>query len=274
MNDRQYLCGFGLRHANFVAIAAFVLSLFAPALIAQSQAFKGAIIDSMCAGPKGHTAMLKPGETMAECTENCVKAGAKYVLYNPQTKTVYQLNDQLKPKAFAGRTVLILGTLDQPSSTLHISEMFPGLPAKVTAAKSVYVDCDTCVRGMAKAGQAAINALTDWKRFTVVQDEQKADLVLLFSANPYQGDYVTRKGPDTRPVRVLVTYLSVVDPHTGVSYWNDSSESGSWRVAGATKNLINRLRGRMEAEDGHITRLMKLDANPVSVTSSDSAVIK
>jgi len=241
---------------------------------AQSQAFKGAIMDSMCAGPKGHTAMLKPGETMAECTLTCVKAGAKFVLYNPQTRTVYQLEDQTKPKAFAGRNVLLIGALGADDESIKIAEILPALSAKVMQAKSVYIDCDQCVRGMTKANQAAIDALVDWKRFTIVQDPQKADLVLLFSPNPYLGDYVTRKGPDTRPVRLLVTYLDVVDPHTGVSYWSDSSKEGSWRVGSATKGLIGRFRGRMEAEDGHVTRLLKLDAKPVAPSSSDSSVVK
>jgi hypothetical protein len=243
-------------------------------LAAQDQTFKGAVMDSVCAGPKGHTAMLKPGETMAECTLTCVKAGATFVLYNPQTRTVYQLEDQVRPKAFAGRNVLVIGTLGADRDAIKVADIVPALSTKVMQAKSVYIDCDQCVRGMTKASRAAIDALAEWKRFTVVQDPHKADLVLLFSPNPYLGDYVSRKGTDNRPVHLLVTYLDVVDPHSGVSYWSDSSTSGSWRVGTATKDLVGRFRGRVEAEDGHVTRLLKLDAKPIAPSSSDSGVVK
>lgn len=257
-----------------IATLAGLVSLAALNASAQEQAFRGAIMDSTCAGPKGHTAMLKPGETMAECTLACVKAGATFVLYNPQTKMVYPLEDQVKPKAFAGHNVLVIGTLEPDHETLKVAEILSPLSPKVMQAKTVYIDCEQCVRGMTKASQAAIDALAEWKRFTVVQDPRRADLILLFSPNPYRGDYVTRKGPDTRPVHLLNTYLDVVDPHTGASYFSYSDETGSWRVGTATKDLIGRFRGRMEAEDGHVTRLLKLDAKPVSASSSDSGVVK
>jgi hypothetical protein len=240
---------------------------------AQVQAFKGAITDSMCAGPKGHAAMLKGNETPIDCTLACVKAGAKFVFYDPRNGTVYQLDDQVKPKAFAGRFVLLIGTL-QGASTIHVSEIAGQLPEKVTRAKTIYIDCDSCVRNMTTANKAALESLTEWKRFTIVQDPKKADLVLLISPNPYLGDYVTRQGPDKRPVNLLVTHVDVVDPSNGVSYWSDSNPAGSWRVAGATKDLIGRFRARLEAEDGHVTRLLKLNEKPTSVSSSDSGSIK
>jgi hypothetical protein len=242
-------------------------------LAAQNQAFKGAITDSMCAGPKGHAALLKAGESVADCTIACVKMGARFVLLSPQNKAVYQLDDQARPKAFASRNVLVVGTLDKGSNTIHVMQLLPALAAKVMQAKSVYVDCDACVRGMAKANQAALDGLLDWKRFHSVQDSQKADLVLLFSANKYLGDYVTRHGPDTRPVRVVITYMDVVDPHTGESLWADSRTAGSWRVAGATKDLIAEFRGRVEAEEGHVGRLLHQDKKPTPV-SNDSGVVK
>jgi len=241
---------------------------------AQSQAFKGAITDSMCAGPQVHAAMLKTGESLADCTLACVKMGAKFVLLNPQTKTVYQLDDQSKPKAFAARNVLVVGTLDKATGAIHIVDIFPALSAKVTQAKSVYIDCDSCVRGMEKASRAAIESLTDWKRFTLVQDPKKADLVFLFSANPYQGDYVTRQGPDQRPVQIVNTYMDVIDPRTGASLWGDASVSGSWRVAGGTKSLISEFRGRLEAEEGHVTRLLRQNQTPAPLGSGDAGLYK
>jgi hypothetical protein len=243
-------------------------------LAAQNQVFKGAITDSMCAGPQVHAAMLKTGESLAECTLACLKMGAKFVLLNPQTRAVYQLDDQTKPKAFAARNVLVVGTLDKATSAIHVSDIFSALPAKATQAKSVYIDCDNCVRGMEKANRAAIESLTDWKRFTLVQDPKKADLVFLFSANPYQGDYLTHQGPDTRPVQIVNTYMDVIDPGTGASLWGDASISGSWRVAGATKGLIGEFRGRVEAEEGHVTRLLRQNQKPPSLGSGDAGIFK
>jgi len=81
-----------------------------------------------------------------------------------------------------------------------------------------------------------------------VENPKQADLIFMFSANPYLGDYLTRKGPDTRPVRIDSTILTVIDPHTGEELWSDSRHWGSWRVAGATKDLIQELRGEMEVE--------------------------
>ena len=241
---------------------------------ALGQAFKGAITDSMCAGPQGHTAMLKTGESVAECTLACVKAGAKLVLYNSQTKTVYQLDDQATSKVFAARNVLVVGTLNKATSAIDVSEIFPALPAKVIQAKSVYIDCDSCVRGMEKANRAAVESLADWKRFTLAQDPKKADLVFLFSANPYLGDYVTREGTDKRPVQIVNTYMNVVDPRSGASLWGDASISGSWRVAGATKGLIGEFRARLEAEDGYVTRLLRQNQGPAPLGSGDAAIFK
>jgi hypothetical protein len=64
----------------------------------------------------------------------------------------------------------------------------------------------------------------------------------MFSANPYLGDYLTRKGPDKRPVKID----GVIDPQTGREVWSNSKTCGSWRVASATKALIEELRSEME----------------------------
>ena len=79
-------------------------------------------------------------------------------------------------------------------------------------------------------------------------DPKQADLLFMFSANPYLGDYLTRKGPDTRPVRINGTIMTVIDPHTGEELWTDSRTWGSLRVAGATRALIEELRTELESE--------------------------
>ena len=51
----------------------------------------------------------------------CVKNGAKYVLFNAASKTVYQLDDQKKPGQFAGAKVAVTGTLDASTKTIHVT---------------------------------------------------------------------------------------------------------------------------------------------------------
>ncbi|HUZ47725.1 MAG TPA: DUF5818 domain-containing protein [Terriglobia bacterium] len=88
-------------------------------------AFTGEIMDSMCAGMGGHDQMLQSGKVKSarECTLECVKMGAKFVLYNPETKTTYQLDDQTKPEQFAGDKVMVNGTLDSSTKTLHVENI-------------------------------------------------------------------------------------------------------------------------------------------------------
>jgi hypothetical protein len=121
----------------------------------------------------------------------------------------------------------------------------PPLPAKVMQAKSALLICE-CPRGMAVAEGRAFHELQLWGRFQIVRNRHQADLVLLFSANEYLGDYLTRDGPDERPVSVDFTILTVVDPTTGETLWSDSRRWGSWRVDHATKELIAELRGQIE----------------------------
>jgi hypothetical protein len=97
---------------------------------AKDQTFSGEIMDSSCADMGSHAMMLK-GHGMAGkendpaakkmCTLDCVKAGAKFVLFNAQSKTMYQLDDQTKPVDFAGKNVKVLGTLDKATKTIHVT---------------------------------------------------------------------------------------------------------------------------------------------------------
>jgi len=124
------------------------------------------------------------------------------------------------------------------------------LPAKIMQAYSVYVDC-VCPRALAVAREAALQQLRSWGRFQIAADHRHTDLVLLFSGNPYLGDYITRDGPDERPVKIDFTIMTVIDPNTGQSLWTDSRRWGSLRVSSATKDLIDELRVQIE---GQITK--------------------
>lgn len=119
---------------------------------------------------------------------------------------------------------------------------------RIKRANSVVIDCSVCPRSLAKAGNAAKQELSAWNRFRIVDDPKQADLVFMFSGNPYMGDYPVRKKPDDRPVKISSTIMTVVDPRTGEELWSDSRNWGSWRVSGATKSLIDELRGELEVE--------------------------
>lgn len=239
---------------GYAACVLFVaVSLFAQG----EQVFKGDI----CLGPQGRTPIVRNGQVMLPCTVAHPKRGAKYVLFNPENKISYQLDGHPDPKTFAGKTVVLLGTLDQATSTIHIDAIFPRLPPKISQAKSVYIDCAACLRGMAAAWRAAFQELEDWGKYDVTPDPNRADLIFLFSANPYLGDYITRDGPDKRPVFVDITYMNVVDPQTGQSLWGDSRQWGSLRVAKATKDMITELKLQL-AEDSQIDSQSFLDRHP------------
>jgi Protein of unknown function (DUF5818) len=85
----------------------------------------GEIMDSRCGIEGSHEKMMKQNGTKnaAECTLQCAKTGGSFVLIDPDTKTVYQLDDQKKPAPFAGQRVRISGTYDEPSKTMHIESI-------------------------------------------------------------------------------------------------------------------------------------------------------
>src|ERR1700739_2814787 len=119
--------GFSIGRA-VVGAAVFVL-FGALNLAAQGdQAFKGKITNCMCSGPAEHTVTLEKSATTEACAVACVKNGANFVLSDSDNRTVYQLDNQRKPRAFAGENVVVIGTLDETSHTIHVSEMFRALP--------------------------------------------------------------------------------------------------------------------------------------------------
>ena len=85
-------------------------------LAAADKTFTGTITDSMCG--KDHSAM-KMG-TDAKCTVACVKAGAKYALYDG--KKTYTLSDQTAPVKFAGQKVTVTGSVDN-AGTLQVTKI-------------------------------------------------------------------------------------------------------------------------------------------------------
>lgn len=227
------------------AVAACLLLSAAPLFAQGEEIIKGVVTDSKCAAVGNHTAMLRPGEDNAQCAIQCVKRGAKWVLVDGEDGTIYQLDNQRKFRPFAGRNVAITGNLDKAAASIHVDNVVAAIPQQVFAAKSVYIYCDACPRGMAKAEPAAIEEVEEWNRFRLVSDPKNADLLFIFSANPYLGDYVTRDGPDPRPVHIETTFMNVVDPQTGANLWGGFEQWGSMMVSRATRALIGQLRLQM-----------------------------
>ncbi|MGB9069300.1 MAG: hypothetical protein WCC21_12095 [Candidatus Acidiferrales bacterium] len=119
---------------------------------------------------------------------------------------------------------------------------------KIKKATSAAINCSDCPRSLANAPKAAKQALATWGRNRLVDDPKQADILFILSGNSYVGDYLTRKGPNERRVKIDSTFVTVIDPRTGEELWSDSRNWGSWRVSGATRALIDELRGDLEAE--------------------------
>jgi hypothetical protein len=261
---------FGMEKLFSGVIACVLFS--ALSLSAQGQQlFKGQITSCTCAPPGDHTGTPTGKGSTPYCPPPCTNSGGKYVLSNAANQFVFQFDNQDFPRTYAGQHVYVIGTLDRPTGTIHINNIVPDVSPIIRRAKTVSIVCDACPRAMSKAKPAALEELLNWERFTVVSDPKTADLIFLFSANRYLGDYLTRDGPDTRPVHIEITYRNIIDPHTGLSLWGDSEREGSWFVVSATKDLINELRELMEAGDNPAERklflarhwVVKVDRNSV-----------
>jgi len=111
---------------GFVTTLMFLtVALAAP----KNKTFTGEIMDSSCAKMGSHQEMMKMHEdikTAKACTLGCVKMGGKFVLFDPATKTTYQLDDQQKPTQFAGEKVKVTGTYDKATGTIHVVNIQSG----------------------------------------------------------------------------------------------------------------------------------------------------
>jgi hypothetical protein len=121
MKSLSRVCGFAA-----IAAVALVQSSSSGARAQQQNntpiAYIGYVMDSLCAGGGSHAAMQsKEGvKTAKDCVLYCVKNGATFVLYIPEGKTVYNLDDQDKSQEYAGEKVNVVGSYDGPSRTIHI----------------------------------------------------------------------------------------------------------------------------------------------------------
>ncbi len=96
-----------MKKSTLVSLIAFLGLTASIAQISYSdtQRFYGVISDSMC----GKTHMM-PGKSDAQCVQECIKAGSKYVLV--AGSKVYALNAKAQSIApFAGKHVQVQGEL-------------------------------------------------------------------------------------------------------------------------------------------------------------------
>jgi len=120
--------------ASWAMAAIAVLGALVPAIsskkpqqsdVRKSLNLVGQIMDSRCAIDGSHDKMMRQNgmKNAKECTLQCAKSGGSFVLFDPETKAVYQLDDQQKPEGFAGQRVRVSGTYDESSKTMHIESI-------------------------------------------------------------------------------------------------------------------------------------------------------
>ncbi|HEX4001457.1 MAG TPA: DUF5818 domain-containing protein [Candidatus Acidoferrales bacterium] len=118
-----------MKKALLAVLGSAMLVLFAASFSAGADStYNGQIMDSACALMGSHDGMASGHGVKAakECTLSCVKAGAKFVLYDAASKKVYKLDDQQKPVPFAGEKVKVTGTLDKATNTIHVTDIKAG----------------------------------------------------------------------------------------------------------------------------------------------------
>lgn len=68
--------------------------------------------------------LLVPGLAAANTFNGeIVNMDGKYMLFDGSSKAVYQLDDQTKPKSFAGQKVQVTGNLDKGTKAIHVTDI-------------------------------------------------------------------------------------------------------------------------------------------------------
>jgi len=113
---------------KFALVILFVPTLLWSDQITQPKTFTGEITDSICASSGSHaTAIARTpgmGNDSESCTTKCAAMGAKYVLLDQATHSVYTLDDQAQLAQFAGHKVRVTGTLNGNAiKVIKVSEL-------------------------------------------------------------------------------------------------------------------------------------------------------
>lgn len=117
-----------LKYVPLVALLGISMSAFA------ASRFSGDVMDSACASMGSHTKMesMHPkmfkhpdnaltGKEARTCTLMCVKMGGHFVLYDPTSKTVLQLEPSDSAQPYAGEHVTVEGT--RSGNTIHVQKI-------------------------------------------------------------------------------------------------------------------------------------------------------
>ena len=149
-----------IKKALIVTVASALSVVFSVAAHGQ-QIYKGQI----CLGPGGSAAASD--KSQVQCKVRKLKRGDHFVFVNLRIKAVYQIDGRQKPKPFAGRNVVVVGSVESAPAQSTSPTCTRRLSPKVMQAKTIYIDCDACPRAMAAAWRAAFDALSDWGRFDI-----------------------------------------------------------------------------------------------------------
>jgi len=125
MRQLAWVCVMVVAGVGSAFLATNEVNRAALALPVASITVRGKIWDSVCAGQASHEKVIAKtnAKDAKECTLQCVKAGSKFALYNPDDKTTYQLDDQEKAGEYAGQTVTVTGNYDRDTNTIHVDSI-------------------------------------------------------------------------------------------------------------------------------------------------------
>ena len=139
------------------------------------------------------------------------------------------------------------------------SEYAP-LPAKILAAKTVYIENDS---GYAYIADTVYTQLKKWGRYQVVDSKESVDLVFQLSVTHSQNEesssspislynsktqswtYGTVPG-GSETVTESYTHLRIIDPKTQGLIWEDNR---AWSRKGAATELMQALRSRVKEQE-------------------------
>ena len=113
-----------LNLATVLLLAAAFLQAGFKSTHKHNTSYTGEIMNGSCAGQSSHNLeMAREGAKNATDCTMCRKDGARLVLYSPEVKASFNLDDQVKPREYVGEKVAIVGTYDEPTRTIHVQSI-------------------------------------------------------------------------------------------------------------------------------------------------------
>ena len=103
-----------MKNRSMKRIVVAILASAAPLATANQGLMDGTVTDSMCIDSHKN---MKMGSN-DRCVRSCVRAGAKYVLWDG--RNTYVLRDQDAAAPWAGRKVKVLATLDAKTKEVRV----------------------------------------------------------------------------------------------------------------------------------------------------------